>query len=88
MKLAAATSPSDNGPSAWSIHKPARSPTALNKSDEKQAVTLEQVKALTDQRVMETSARTGQGLDGLQQFVAGVQGDVDVDFDGFHIIKD
>ena len=44
-----------------------RAVICLNKSDEKQAVTLEQVKALTDQRVMETSARTGQGLDGLMR---------------------
>ena len=42
-----------------------RAVVCLNKSDEAQVVTLEQVKALTDRVVLETSARTGQGLDAL-----------------------
>ena len=42
-----------------------RAVVCLNKSDEAQVVTLEQVKALTDRVVLETSARTGQGLDTL-----------------------
>ena len=42
-----------------------RAVVCLNKSDETQVVTLSQVKALTDQAVLETSARTGQGLEAL-----------------------